>query len=887
MKSDGSELLFAALVEHFSVKRAIDWLRIKFPSFNTSYAATLSCDTTPNEKSYFHSAKLLGYVTSLPMTKGNRTNRPILVAAVKLRRGTTGWISRLVQFHYAKRMLQNAIGQGTHDFAGHVSQGLFFFFREDGCFRLSLVTGEVENGRFNGDVVKSLSFSFAPMVGNKTANCRLVPPIRTFFALKDAFSVESLKKEFCTRVLDWYKRALPPELGSKDNEYTSETLIGVIIRLMSEHFVQRCGVLSDTSSGERERSLIRLFEQYEFSVEENTADDSEVAIEPEMLGTVFETLLDVPCGEKQDTARNTTGSFYTPRKIVDYMVEEAIRHYLNTKVKGNANDEEWNKKLDDLLDPNKAAEGTGSLFTQKERKKILSVLYGCRILDPACGAGAFPMGVLHCIVRLVMRLDPQCGEYVCRRHLIEKCIYGVEIQRLPMQITIFRMALSLHADLFHFYQALRIDDCGYCSIPGLKLNFICANTLLIAPDTLFDAKGGFDVVIGNPPYYVIKRGTPCKETYEKLFAHLKYLRMNIYQLFMGKSATILSDCGCMSFIHPKTLLADLYLSATRKFLLTQFPSFSIVNIGDRHAIKSVLQAVLLTQWSKRPGPCRVAEIDDASELRRIRYLSLCRKDLVLPSGKLLVSKEPLAYKILAKMENVKRKDVKFISGSIEWNQYKEYLSARDDKHDVRLLFAENVRRYALLESRRRVDISYLSLHTLPTLDSFTVVCQRIVAVEQPWRIKATMIDPSKEDAPIVTENHVNVLKVGDRIECLYILGVLNSSLMDYYFRLVNSNTQISSGGLNMLPISECHGDVRLQIANCVEKILSAKKCDVNANTEDLQTAVDHFVYKLYALTDAEVAFVEKCRVGILNNRAQSGRAEINDGYRKGDENEQR
>ena len=151
MKSDGSELLFAALIERFSVERAIDWLRIKFPSFITSYTATLACDITPNEKSYFRSARLLGYVTSLPMTKGNRANRPILVAAVKMRRSTTGWISRLVQFHYAKKILHNAIDRGAKDFEGYTSQGRFFFYRGDGSFRLSLVTGEVENDRFQDD----------------------------------------------------------------------------------------------------------------------------------------------------------------------------------------------------------------------------------------------------------------------------------------------------------------------------------------------------------------------------------------------------------------------------------------------------------------------------------------------------------------------------------------------------------------------------------------------------------------------------------------------------------------------------------------------------------------------------------------------------------------
>ena len=665
--SDGSESKLVELVARFSVKRAVEWLRIKFPSFDTSRAEDVACDTTKNEKDYFVSAELLGYVTRLPLGKGDDANKPVLVAAIKMRKDLTERTSRLVQFNYAKKLLQNAIAKGAQGVSGLPSQGLFFFYDKDGFFRLSLVTGEVEKRKFKFSEAKRQSFYIEPQAANNIVKRRLVPPIKTFAELKDVFSVEQLTKEFYSKLFDWYTWAMsakanvsfPNDLDDDkdDRKYNNEALIRMITRLMFTWFIRQrklvpdvlfdreglqdvlknfepdsmekdnyyrailqnlffatfncpqsgkgkltrrwidadvnasgngvglspdyrvttvyryrnefrrpdeflemmrkvpflnCALFDCLDKVERkvdggrklyfdgfstkkarqahvpnglffdpERGIINLFNLYEFTVNENNADDSDVALDPELLGKVFENLLGAFNPETQETARNATGSFYTPREIVDYMVEESLRNYLKTKVP-----EADDARLNDLFDRNKAAEGADTMFSAKEREAILSALYGCKILDPACGSGAFPMGVLHCMVRLLTRLDPQCisirehllsryradkasidptetederrerlaelesrlkegqhyPDYERKLYLIENCIYGVDIQPIATQISKLRFFISLLCDQLRSSYDPDAENFGLLSLPNLEAKFVCANTLISLPN---------------------------------------------------------------------------------------------------------------------------------------------------------------------------------------------------------------------------------------------------------------------------------------------------------------------------------------------------------------------------------------------------------------------
>lgn len=128
--------------------------------------------------------------------------------------------------------------------------------------------------------------------------------------------------------------------------------------------------------------------QYNFTVDENTSYDIELSIDPEMLGRIFENLLAEINPETGENAKKSTGSFYTPRDIVDYMVDSSILEHLKTKTGISE------EKLKALISYGKEDDELIS-FSETEKKAIVNALYSVTVLDPACGSGAFPIGVLQ------------------------------------------------------------------------------------------------------------------------------------------------------------------------------------------------------------------------------------------------------------------------------------------------------------------------------------------------------------------------------------------------------------------------------------------------------------------------------------------------------------
>jgi hypothetical protein len=240
--------------------------------------------------------------------------------------------------------------------------------------------------------------------------------------------------------------------------------------------------------------LIHIFGDYKFTIEENTPLEEDIALDPELLGRAFENLLAAVNPETGTVARKSTGSFYTPREIVNYMVEEAIVRYLidalHESGHRSANIEEM---LRELISEEKEAHS----FNSKEADAIVTIVSRLRVLDPACGSGAFPMGVLHRLVHILRKLDPgntvwkaaklaalpiemrekaeevfrsETFDYTRKLELIKDCIYGVDIQSTAIQISKLRFFLSLVIEQ-HGGNTIR-------PLPNLETKFICANALL-------------------------------------------------------------------------------------------------------------------------------------------------------------------------------------------------------------------------------------------------------------------------------------------------------------------------------------------------------------------------------------------------------------------------
>jgi len=325
------------------------------------------------------------------------------------------------------------------------------------------------------------------------------------------------------------------------------------------------------------RGLIHILNSYKFTIDENTPVEEEIALDPELLGKVFENLLASYNPETCTTARKQTGSFYTPREIVNYMVDESLIAYLEGKLieryekesgliqktppaqksmfgkqkpvqtkimpsKSNISakvKKEINDKLRHLL----SYSTEDHLFSKKEVKAIIDALDNSKILDPACGSGAFPMGILHKMVHILSKLDPQNKQWKQRQienqtlqikqdiayaekikddkarqkaldeleerlatindafdtneldfgrklYLIENCIFGIDIQPIAVQIAKLRFFISLIVDQ-------TIDEAkenlGILPLPNLETKFVAANTLIGV-----EKKGQIELNFQNP-----------------------------------------------------------------------------------------------------------------------------------------------------------------------------------------------------------------------------------------------------------------------------------------------------------------------------------------------------------------------------------------------------
>ena len=241
-----------------------------------------------------------------------------------------------------------------------------------------------------------------------------------------------------------------------------------------------------------------ILETYNFTIDENTSYDEELSIDPEMLGRIFENLLAEINPETGESARKSTGSYYTPRIIVNYMVDESLLLYL--KEKTGIEEEKLRAIIsydldDDLENP----------VTPEDKEKIIDALEKVKILDPACGSGAFPMGALQKIVFILQQTDPDGFiwknkqlakadpefrrdietrfsnneiDFLRKLAIIRKSVYGIDIQPIATEISRLRCFLTLIVD-----EKINDDEDnrGIRPLPNLDFKFVTANSLIGLP----------------------------------------------------------------------------------------------------------------------------------------------------------------------------------------------------------------------------------------------------------------------------------------------------------------------------------------------------------------------------------------------------------------------
>lgn len=267
--------------------------------------------------------------------------------------------------------------------------------------------------------------------------------------------------------------------------------------------------------------LITLFERYKFTIEESTPVEQEVALDPELLGKVFENLLASYNPETNKTARRSTGSYYTPTTVVNYMVDEALIESLAEKVRYfDDNGDGCRERLRYLFDYEYVYDDTEDIFESTEKCDLVKAISEIKVIDPAVGSGAFPIGILHKLTLALSRLDPyniiwqkiqkerslqrveitfdtedvdereselseineifevyRDSNYGRKLYLIQNSIFGVDIQPIACQIAKLRFFISLVIEQIPTSNIHKNYDIK--PLPNLETKFVAADTLMM------------------------------------------------------------------------------------------------------------------------------------------------------------------------------------------------------------------------------------------------------------------------------------------------------------------------------------------------------------------------------------------------------------------------
>jgi hypothetical protein len=717
-------------------------------------------------------------------------------------------------------------------------------------------------------------------------------------------------------------------------------------------------------SGDIGTGVLDVFDRYNFTIKEDEPLDKEVAVDPEMLGKVFENMLDI-------TERKSKGAFYTPREIVHYMCQESLIHYLDnalnsgtssfqelgsdqTALFGGSTNKKGNLKIelehtDNIRVPKKdietyireghfALENDERVATKGETKTykyqlpesirqnadlIDQKLSDIRICDPAIGSGAFPVGLLHELVNAMLVLKPHFSYdyltkklkdfgiehresvsesryiYRLKRHIIQESIYGVDIDASAIDIARLRLWLSLVVDE---------DDLDPIeTLPNLDYKIVCGNSLIGLPDgamrnlqvekeletlkekfyditdetkkkalrqeintkiwELLDSaeqfagykidfdfklffsevwreKGGFDVVIGNPPYGV-KFNTEEKKLLRELYPESQF-KIDSYSLFTLKGLVLCKTSGYLAYIIPSTLMDNYFEEKVRQKLLTEYRLDLIVELSDKVFTTATVHSMILGV-EKRKTPNNYSIRSSSTKALASKFISIPRS-FFEAQPQLAFSLRNFSFSSL--LEKLNSNSTQF-SSVIDLRQ--AIKSGNDDLYVSEEILAPNYKPILGGKHIKRWQIVPPSLyinygkHLACPRDPRIFEQPKILLREAGDKITATV----DEDNFYIMSSLYNGILINQNYRIKYVLGLLNSEIFQFLMNLQTFSK--TSGAFTKakifhyypLPVKNTYEENQLRIEMLVNRILALRKHKKDLEFSFFEGVLNSCIYELY------------------------------------------
>jgi hypothetical protein len=741
-----------------------------------------------------------------------------------------------------------------------------------------------------------------------------------------------------------------------------------------------------TKNGDIGDGIFDVFDRYNFTVSEDEPLEKEVAVDPEMLGKIFENLLEI-------RDRKSKWAFYTPRPIVHYMCQESLIEYLSnidvsiphedieffiresevtlendktTKRKIEESREKWREYRGDYVYKT-------PLSIRQKAKELDQALSDIRIADPAVGSGAFPLGMVNEIVRARQILTVHTGStitaYQLKLHAIQENIYGVDLEPGAVEICQLRLWLSLIVDetaphplpnlnyrimqgnsLIEEYEWIKLYDASLLSADKpKKVEQMTMDSLLISESNriyellqnklkkfintsgrseknalrqdidalkfwlieatlkeqnkeekiseirrlreanvtpfflwklefseVFQEKGGFDVVIWNPPYIDSEEMSKTQlEIREKIATHFIFTKWNwdIYIAFFELGLNFLSSSGSLAYITPDKWLDKTFWDALRKYKLSNI--HSILKAGRDVFNTAKVDSIVTIIWRSK-NVINTLEYDGA-EIKKVATFEKIKIKEPYRLGYLFGKNKNITNKI--DLFELKLSDIGVCENACATSdayKLKEIIFSLHEKNDFNETYYKVINTGTIWRYKSKWEdqkMTYLKdKYDLPVVNktdfeakfpnSYSTKSRKRKIIIKGLNLLDACLDIYWDTIPgkttiIFHSESINHLKLA--------LGIINSKLCIFYmkskYESASYNWWISFtkdmiGDFPMPLITSSNKNIVREIESVIEEILE-EKLKITANTQALELKIDNLIYKLYDLTEDEIKVIEE------------------------------